>query len=249
MNTSWQEILHLLESGSTRAAFKEDDRWHPNPTVKEIILEAFKAGELSRMKAGYIDKHNLTPRVFELSDGVRIVPFGSTVRRGAYIAKNVIIMPPSYINIGAYVDEGTLIDSHVLVGSCAQIGRNVHLSAGVKIGGVLEPINSLPVIIEDQAFIGAGCVIVEGVQVSKRAVLAPGVVLSRSVPVYDVVHSRLLSTNEPIPENAIVVPGNRKLSTETEFVTKHGLHLACAIIVKYRDPKSDAALALEDALR
>jgi 2,3,4,5-tetrahydropyridine-2,6-dicarboxylate N-succinyltransferase len=158
------------------------------------------------------------------------------------VAPGVIIMPPSYINIGAFVDEGTMIDSHVLVGSCAQIGKRVHLSAGVQIGGVLEPVGQTPVVVEDDAFIGAGTIIVEGVQVSRRAVIAPGVVLSQGIPVYDCVRERRLERGEPIPENAVVVAGSRPVNERLTWARNNGLHAACAIIVKYRDEKSDASL-------
>ena len=249
MPVHWQEIFKKLESGEIRSATKENGKWVPNIEVKESILEAFSEGELSLMEACYIDKHNLTPRVFEAADEVRIVPFGSTVRRGTYVSRGVIIMPPSYINIGAFVDKGTLVDSHVLIGSCAQVGKNVHLAAGVKLGGVLEPVGLSPVVIEDNCFVGAGSIIVEGVHVYKNSVIAPGVVLSRSVPVYDAVHQRLLKKGEPIPENSVVIPGSRNLKNENDFTRAHGLKLSCAIIIKYRDEKSDASLVLEEALR
>jgi 2,3,4,5-tetrahydropyridine-2-carboxylate N-succinyltransferase len=158
-------------------------------------------------------------------------------------------MPPSYINVGAYIGEGSMVDSHVLVGSCAQIGKKVHLSTAVQIGGVLEPIGAAPVIIEDEAFIGAGAIIVEGIQVKRRAVIAPGVILSKGIPVYDLVHNRVLEKSEPIPENAIVVPGNRPVKADNTWAAELGLTLQCAIIVKYRDEKSEASLILEDFLR
>ena len=157
-------------------------------------------------------------------------------------------MPPSYINIGAYVDEGTMVDSHVLVGSCAQIGKRVHLSAGVQIGGVLEPIGQVPVVIEDDAFLGANVVVVEGIRVGKRAVLAPGVILSKAVPIYDLVNEKILPRGSAIPENAVVVPGTRGIKSSS-FATANQLQVSCPIIVKYRDEKSDAALILESTLR
>jgi 2,3,4,5-tetrahydropyridine-2-carboxylate N-succinyltransferase len=189
------------------------------------------------------------PQTFNVERGIRLVPGGTSVRRGSYIAKGVIIMPPSYVNVGAYVDEGTMIDSHVLIGSCAQIGKKVHLSTAVQIGGVLEPIGAAPVIIEDEAFIGAGAIIVEGIQVKRRAVIAPGVILSKGIPVYDLVNKRILAKGEPIPENAIVVPGNRPVRSDNTWAQELGLTLQCAIIVKYRDEKSEASLVLEDFLR
>ncbi len=167
---NWQETLDLLEKGMLRSASKIDGKWVANIEVKQAILEAFKAGELKEFSSenypGFVDKHNFPPRSFKPEDKIRMVPGGSSVRRGAYVAQGVIIMPPAYINVGAFVDSGTMVDSHALVGSCAQIGKNVHLSAGVQIGGVLEPVGLTPVVIEDNAFIGAGAVIVEGVQVS-----------------------------------------------------------------------------------
>jgi 2,3,4,5-tetrahydropyridine-2-carboxylate N-succinyltransferase len=244
----WQETITKLEQGEVRAAYQEDGVWKVNLQVKEAILKAFSAGELVEFK-GFVDKHNLLTRQFSLKDNVRIVPGGSAVRKGAYISPEVIIMPPAYINVGAFVDRGTLVDSHCLVGSCAQIGKNVHLSAGVQIGGVLEPIGESPVIIEDDAFIGAGSILVEGVQVGKRAVIAPGVVLSKSVPVYDLPNQRILNAKEQIPQNAIVVPGTRPVRSEFSWAKDQGLAISCGLIVKYRDEKSDASLELEKLLR
>ena len=189
------------------------------------------------------------PQQFRLDQGIRVVPGGTSVRRGAHVARGVIIMPPSYINVGAFVDEGTMVDSHVLVGSCAQIGKRVHLSAAVQIGGVLEPIGANPVVIEDECFIGAGAVIVEGIIVKRRAVIAPGVILSKGIPIYDIVNGRMLAKGEPIPENAVVVPGNRPVSSTNNYAKELGLTLQCAIIVKYRDEKSETSLILEDFLR
>lgn len=250
---NWQETLGLLERGMVRAAQKIDGKWVAQKEVKEAILEAFKAGELKEFSSehypGFVDKHNLTPRSFKPEDKVRMVPGGSSVRRGAHVAQGVIIMPPAYINIGAFVDSGTMVDSHVLVGSCAQIGKNVHLSAGVQIGGVLEPIGQTPVVIEDNAFIGAGAVIVEGVQVSEGAVIAPGVVLSKGVPVYDCVNKRVLEAGEPIPAYAVVVTGNRPVSNNLPWAQEMGLTLRCAMIIKYKDAKTSAALELESILR
>ncbi len=246
-------VLDQLEKGTLRAANKVDGKWQVNTEVKKSILEAFKAGELKEFSDehfhGFVDKHNLSPRTFTPENKVRMVPGGTSVRRGSHIAAGVIIMPPAYVNIGAFVDSGTMIDSHALVGSCAQIGKNVHLSAGVQIGGVLEPIGMAPVIIEDNAFIGAGVVIVEGVQVSKGAVIAPGVSLSKSVPIYDCVNERVLAVGEPIPENAIVVPGSRPVNNKLAWAKEMGLSLNCALIVKYRDEKSEASLELEQFLR
>lgn len=247
MNT-WEETLDLLESGKLRSANKVDGIWRANTEVKAAILEAFKAGQLIEMN-GFVDKHNLAPQTFTPERGIRLVPGGSSVRRGAYVARGVIIMPPAYINIGAYVDEGTMVDSHALVGSCAQIGKNVHLSAGVQIGGVLEPIGLAPVVIEDNAFIGAGSVIVEGRCIGEKAVIAPGVILSNGTPVYDCVNGKILERGAPIPPNAVVVPGSRPVSEKLPFAKELGLSLNCAIIVKYRDEKSETSLELEQFLR
>lgn len=246
----WKTILDQLEQGTIRAAEPEGDTWKANIEVKEAILAAFREGKnvnYGGIYDGFVDKHNLPPRMFDETDGVRLVPGGSSVRRGAYVAKSVIIMPPAYINTGAYVDEGAMVDSHALVGSCAQIGKNVHLSAGVQVGGVLEPVGLSPVVIEDDCFIGAGSVIVEGILVKKRAVIAPGVTLSKSVPVYDCVNETVLGKGAPIPEGAVVVPGTRP--SGNEWAKKQGLAINCPIIIKYRDEGSDASLELENALR
>lgn len=251
--TDWKKVLDSLENGTLRSAQKVDGKWQANVEVKTAILEAFKAGELKEFGDenfhGFVDKHNLAPRIFSPSDKIRMVPGGSSVRRGSFVAKGVIIMPPAYINIGAYVDEGTMVDSHVLVGSCAQIGKNVHLSAGVQIGGVLEPIGLAPVVIEDNCFIGAGAVIVEGIQVLEGAVIAPGVYLSKSIPVYDCVNERILDPQSPIPANAVVVPGSRPASEKLPWARKLGLQMNCALIIKYKDSKTSASLELEQFLR
>lgn len=246
--STWEKTLNDLEAGRVRSANCIDGKWVANTEVKMQILEAFKAGVLKE-ENGFVDKHNLMPQTFTVERGIRIVPGGTSVRRGSYVAKGVIIMPPSYINVGAFVDEGTMVDSHVLIGSCAQIGKKVHLSTAVQIGGVLEPIGAAPVIIEDEAFIGAGAIIVEGIQVKRRAVIAPGVILSKGIPIYDLVNNRILEKGEPIPENAIVVPGNRPVKTDNAWAREMGLSLQCAVIVKYRDEKSEASLVLEDFLR
>lgn len=245
---SWEETLAGLENGTLRSANKVDGVWQANTEVKQMILEAFKAGELVE-ENGFVDKHNLMPQRFTPERGIRLVPGGSSVRRGSYVAKGVIIMPPAYINIGAYVDEGTMVDSHALVGSCAQIGKNVHLSAGVQIGGVLEPIGLAPVIIEDNAFVGAGSVIVEGIQVLERAVIAPGVILSKGVPVFDCVNGKMLDRGAPIPAGAVVVPGTRPVNDKLAWAKEQGIQMNCALIIKYRDEKSDASLELESFLR
>lgn len=247
---NWEEILEKLEKGEIRSANPKGDGWEANTEVKEAILASFKAGkntEYSGIYNGFVDKHNLPPRKFKAEENVRLVPGGSSVRRGAYVAPGVIIMPPAYINVGAYVDEGTMVDSHALVGSCAQVGKNVHLSAGVQLGGVLEPVGLAPVVIEDDCFIGAGSVIVEGILVKKRAVIAPGVTLSKSIPVYDCVNEKRLEKGAAIPEGAVVIPGTRPMSGN--WAKENGLSMACPLIVKYRDEQSDASLELEEALR
>ncbi|MEP2448468.1 2,3,4,5-tetrahydropyridine-2,6-dicarboxylate N-succinyltransferase [Balneola sp. EhC07] len=247
---NYEEILDKLEEGELRSADKTENGWKANVEVKKAILESFKNGENTSYEGiyeGFVDKHNLPPRYFEPEDGVRLVPGGSSVRRGAYVAPGVIIMPPAYVNVGAYVDEGSMVDSHALVGSCAQIGKNVHLSAGVQIGGVLEPVGMNPVIIEDDCFVGAGVVIVEGILVRSKAVIAPGVVLSKSIPVYDAVKEEIRERGSEIPEGAVVIPGSRPVNSD--WAKKQGLSMDCPIIVKYRDEGSNASLELEEALR
>lgn len=244
---STEEFLNNLERGKKRAAFKENGHWQVDSEVKSNILLAFKEGHIIQMDL-FVDKSTLPAQTFTPERGVRIVPGGSSVRRGAYVAPGVIIMPPSYINVGAYVDEGTMVDSHVLVGSCAQIGKNVHLSAAVQIGGVLEPIGERPVIIEDNAFIGAGAVIVEGVLVKKGAIIAPGVILSKGTPVYDCVNECVLENSREIPENAVVVSGSRPLNNRP-WAKNQGLSIYCPMIIKYRDEKTNASLELENLLR
>lgn len=248
-DSEWEKVLDDLEEGSIRAASMEaSGLWKANSEVKQGILNAFKEGKLT-FNDGFVDKHNLLPQQFDVDRGVRVVPGGTSVRRGAYVAQGVIIMPPSYINVGAFIDEKTMIDSHVLVGSCAQIGKNVHLSAGVKIGGVLEPVGLLPVIIEDDVFVGAQATIVEGVQIKKGAVIAPGVILSKAVPVYDCINESILEKGMPIPERAIVIPGSRPVGKKMKWATEQSLQINCALIIKYRDEKSDASLELEGLLR
>lgn len=249
---NWEEVLDKLETGELRAANKVDGVWKANIDVKAAILESFKAGELKEFSEtghkGFVDKHNLAARMFKPEDKIRMVPGGSSVRRGSYVAGGVIIMPPAYINVGAFVDAGSMVDSHALVGSCAQIGKNVHLSAAVQIGGVLEPIGASPVVIEDDCFLGAGSVVVEGIQVLKGAVIAPGVILSKGTPIYDAVNEKQI-TDGIIPEGAVVVPGTRPVNSKLAWAKEMGLSLNCAIIIKYRDSKTDDSLKLEDFLR
>src|SRR6201987_1191745 len=205
-------------AGSTtgpKAGPKNDTRWTVNPWVKQGILLGFRLGVLQEMTAGlsFVDKDTFPARQFSIADRVRVVPGGSSVRTGAYVAPSVICMPPMFINVGAYVDEGTMIDSHALVGSCAQIGKRVHLSAAAQVGGVLEPINAAPVSIEDDVLVGGNCGIYEGTLVRSRAVLGAGTILTRSTPLYDLVRGAVYraSSDQPlqVPENAVVVPGSR----------------------------------------
>lgn len=250
-------LLDALESGEVRVA-ERDGRgaWVIHAWVKEAILALFRESAVvaqgNECASGHFrDKAPLTVRSFGEASGVRMVPGGSSVRRGAFVASGVVLMPPCYVNVGAWIGAGAMVDSHALVGSCAQIGAKVHVSAAAQIGGVLEPANARPVIVEDEAFVGGNCGVYEGVLVRRRAVLASGVVLTASTPVYDLEREVVLrGTREApleIPEGAVVVPGTRGL--RGEFAAGHGLAASCALIVKYRDEKTDRATALEDALR
>lgn len=249
------KLIAALNAGEIRSAEKASDgNWKVNTWVKQGILLLFKIGKMSDMSSGgfsFYDKDTIPMRIFDQDAQVRIVPGGSSVRTGAYLAKGVICMPPMYVNIGAYVDEGTMIDSHALVGTCAQVGRNVHLSAASQIGGVLEPAGASPVIIEDNVMIGGNCGVYEGVIIREKAILGTGVILNASTRVYDIVNGRVLSatTTAPleIPSGAVVVPGARKVSGS--FAEANGLSIATPLIVKYRDDKTDARTALEEALR
>lgn len=251
------ELIDALERGEARAAEPDSDSptgWRVNAWVKAGILLGFRLGRLVSMPWGgveFLDRHLYPPRVFAFSDGVRIVPGGTSIRRGACLRQGVVVMPPTYVNVGAYVGENTMLDSHVLVGSCAQIGARVHLSAGCQIGGVLEPVGALPVIIEDDALIGGCSGIFEGTIVKRRAVIGAGVILTRSTPLYDLVNERVIRAEGDlpliVPENAVVVAGSRPASGE--FARRHNLQLYAPVIVKYRDERTDAATALEEALR
>ena len=244
-----------LNRGDVRAADNYSENWKVHTWVKKGILLAFRTGVLREFPGddvfSFFDKDTMGIRQFTVNQGVRIVPGGSVARDGAYLAKGVVMMPPSYVNIGAYVDEGTMIDSHALVGSCAQIGKHVHLSAAAQIGGVLEPIGSMPVIIGDDVFIGGNCGIYEGTIVKRRAVIAAGVILTGGTPVYDLVHRTIhkKSSTSPltIPEGAVVIAGNRKL--DHPFAQEHNLSIYTPIIIKYRDEKTDASTVLEESLR
>ena len=226
-----------------------------NSWVKVGILTLFRNSNLKDFSLNdefrFFDKDLLNLRPLSSSDRVRLVPGGSAIRTGAYVAPGVICMPPMYINIGAYVDEGLMIDSHALVGTCAQVGKNVHLSAASQIGGVLEPAGARPVIVEDEVMIGGNCGVYEGVLVKKRAVLGTGVILNASTRVYDLVNNSIIkaSNDEPlvIPENAVVIPGARAI--HTSFGREYGLSVSTPLIIKYRDDKTDAKTALEDFLR
>jgi 2,3,4,5-tetrahydropyridine-2-carboxylate N-succinyltransferase len=228
--------------------------------VKRGILLGFRAGRITEMSIGghhgeprfaFFDKHVYPPRGLTLDDRVRVVPGGSAVRRGAYLAPGVVCMPPMYVNVGAWVGAGTMVDSHALVGSCAQIGERVHLSAAAQIGGVLEPVNASPVVIEDDVLVGGNCGVYEGTVVRAGAVLAAGVVLTRGTPVYDLVHERVYRAEEgrplEIPRAAVVVPGARTVGRG--WGAEQGLSLQTPVIVKYRDERTDLATALEGWLR
>jgi len=253
--TCFNELVRLLNTGNVRAAEKVNGEWKVNHWVKKGILLGFKIGKLKNMSVNrsfrFFDKDTLSLKPIKLNDGIRLVPGGSSVRNGSYVAPGVICMPPMYINIGAYVDEGSLIDSHALVGSCAQLGRRIHLSAAAQIGGVLEPVNSLPVIIEDDVMIGGNSGIYEGTIVKRRAVIAAGCIITGSTPVYDIVNNKIYRRTEKqpliIPEGAVVVPGSRSL--KSEFCVENNLSVYTPLIIKYRDEKTDSATALEDALR
>ena len=244
-----------LTRGEIRAAEQIDGRWTVNAWVKEGILLGFRLGELREMSDGdvlsFVDKDTFPARRVALSDRVRVVPGGSSIREGAYVAPSVICMPPMFINVGAYVDEGTMVDSHALVGSCAQIGKRVHLSAAAQIGGVLEPVNAAPVIIEDDVLVGGNCGVFEGTLVRARAVLGAGTILTRSTPLYDLVRGEVYRATPEhtleVPENAVVVPGSRAVKKGKG--AEWNLSLYTPVIVKYRDDKTERGIELEEWLR
>ena len=250
-------LRSAIERGEVRAAEPDSASatgWRVNAWVKRGILLGFRLGALHESAAGalsFVDKHTYPARLFSAAEGIRVVPGGSSVRAGAYLARSVVCMPPMYINAGAYVDEGTMVDSHALVGSCAQIGKRVHLSAAAQIGGVLEPVNASPVVIEDDVLIGGNCGVYEGAIVRKGAVLAAGTILTRGTPVFDLVKGDVLraSADTPliIPADAVVVPGSRAVNKGKG--QEWGLSLYAAVIVKYRDDKTDLSTTLEDLLR
>lgn len=241
-------LLGSLEDGSARAATRDDEgRWKAHPWVKRGILAAFRLSETVEIDwpGGAVDKSLVPARQISAGDGIRLVPGGTSVRRGAHLAPGVVVMPPSYVNVGAYVGAGSMIDSHVLVGSCAQVGTGVHLSTAVQLGGVLEPVGATPVVVEDDVFVGAQCGLYEGVVVRRGAVLAPGVMLTSRTTIYDLVQERELQGE--VPEGAVVVPGSRP--ARGEYANVLGLSLYAPVIVKYRDSSTDAATALEESLR
>ena len=253
----FENFKEALRKGEIRAAEKDaSGNWHTNAWVKQGILLGFKMGGMVEMSQEcesfqFFDKETYPLRPMSLEDGIRIVPGGSTIRDGSFVAKGVVCMPPCYINVGAYVDEGTMVDSHALVGSCAQIGKRVHLSAAAQIGGVLEPIGAMPVVIEDDVLVGGNTGVYEGTIVRERAVLASGVILTRSTPVFDLPNNTIIKSDGEnpleIPANAVVVQGSRQITSG--FGKENGLSLYAPIIVKYRDEKTDASTQLEDYLR
>jgi 2,3,4,5-tetrahydropyridine-2,6-dicarboxylate N-succinyltransferase len=252
----FEELKRALNRGEVRAAEKDaNGKWIVNTWVKQGLLLGFRMGSRVEMSAGgafrFFDKDTYPARPTTMDDNIRIVPGGSTIRDGVYVAPGVVCMPPMFINAGAYVDEGTMIDSHALVGSCAQIGKRVHISAAAQIGGVLEPVGAVPVIIEDDVLVGGNCGVYEGTIVRERAVLASGTVLTGSTPVYDLVRGEIYQRTSArpleVPAGAVVVPGARAVNNDRGRAW--GLSLYAAVIVKYRDEKTESSVQLEDYLR
>lgn len=250
----FNEVLSALETGELRVAEKTGGEWKVNTWVKEVILAGFRLGKITDMSAGqfpFFDKDTYPVRGFRLEDGVRIVPGGTSIRRGAYLAPGAIVMPPSYINVGAYVGEGTMVDSHVTIGSCAQVGRHIHISAATQIGGVLEPAGAMPTIIEDGAFVGGNCGIYEGTIVREQAVIASGVIITASTALYDATTGEFVPRNADgrvvVPRGAVVVSGSRPVSKGPGAGS--GVSLYCPVIVKYRDDKTSGSVSLEELLR
>jgi len=250
----FEQTLEQLEKGEVRVAEKVDGKWVVNKWVKEVILAGFKLGAIKDMSEGqfsFFDKDTFPVRQFSAADGVRIVPGGSSIRRGAFIAPGAIVMPPAYINVGAYVGEGTMVDSHVTVGSCAQVGKHIHISASTQIGGVLEPAGAMPTIIEDGAFIGGNCGIYEGTIVKENAVIGSGVIITSATPLFDSTTGEFVPRNEDgrvvVPSGAVVVSGSRPMKKGKG--AEMGVSLYCPVIVKYRDEKTDGSVHLEDMLR
>jgi 2,3,4,5-tetrahydropyridine-2-carboxylate N-succinyltransferase len=244
----------LLNKGEVRSAEPDSasaSGWRVNSWVKKGILLGFRLGGIVEMGGQFFDKATYPLRALAVEDGVRVVPGGSSIRDGCFIGRGVTCMPPMYINVGAYVDDGTMVDSHALIGSCAQIGKRCHVSAASQIGGVLEPVGAIPVIIEDDVLVGGNCGVYEGTVVKKRAVLGTGTILNRSTPVHDLVRGKIYSAtdDEPlvIPEEAVVVAGSRAVKSGTG--KDWGISLYTPVIVKYRDSGTDAKIQLEDLLR
>ncbi len=251
----FNKVLDALEKGELRVAEKVNGEWKVNKWVKEVILAGFKLGAITDMSEGqfsFFDKDTFPVRKFTAADGVRIVPGGSSIRRGAYLAPGSIVMPPAYVNVGAYVGEGTMVDSHVTIGSCAQVGRNIHISASTQIGGVLEPAGALPTIIEDGAFVGGNCGIYEGTVVQEGAVIASGVIITSSTAIFDSTTGEFIKRNADgriiVPRNAVVVIGSKPIIRNGRPL-ESGVHLYCPVIVKYRDEKTAGSVHLEDLLR
>ena len=251
----FNEVIEGLEKGQIRVAEKIDGEWKVNAWVKEVILAGFRLGAIREMSEGqfsFFDKETFPVRKFSAADGVRIVPGGSSIRRGAYLAPGAIVMPPAYVNVGAYVGEGTMVDSHVTIGSCAQVGRHIHISASTQIGGVLEPAGAMPTIIEDGAFIGGNCGIYEGTIVQEGAVIASGVIITSSTAVFDATTGEFIRRNADgrivIPRGAVVVSGSKPIVRDGAPLAS-GVHLYCPVIVKYRDEKTSGSVRLEDLLR
>jgi len=247
-------FLSMLERGSIRVAEKSGCEWKVNIWIKEAILSGFKFGVLHEINIGgwkFFDKDTLSIRDISTEDKIRLVPGGSVIRSGAYVSGGTILMPPAYVNIGAYVDSGCMIDSHALVGSCAQVGKNVHLSAASQLGGVLEPAGAMPVIIEDNVFIGGNCGIYEGTIVKQNAVIGTGVILNASTPVFDNINGGFIRKENGksliIPENAVVVAGSRPVKKGK--AVEENIHLYCPVIIKYRDEKTGNSVSLEELLR
>lgn len=250
----FNEVLAALETGELRVAEKTGGEWKVNTWVKEVILAGFRLGKITDMSAGqfpFFDKDTYPVRGFRQEDGVRIVPGGTSIRRGAYLAPGAIVMPPSYINVGAYVGEGTMVDSHVTIGSCAQVGCHIHISAATQIGGVLEPAGAMPTIIEDGAFVGGNCGIYEGTIVREQAVIASGVIITASTALYDATTGEFVPRNADgrvvVPRGAVVVSGSRPISKGPGAGS--GVSLYCPVIVKYRDDKTSGSVSLEELLR
>ena len=250
----FEKTMADLETGKVRVAQKIDGHWQVNAEIKQIILAGFAMGRIKDMSEGqfaFFDKDTFPVREFSTENSVRIVPGGSSIRRGAYLAPGVIVMPPAYVNVGAFVDEGTMVDSHVTIGSCAQVGKHIHISAATQIGGVLEPAEALPTIIEDGAFIGGNCGIYEGTIVEEGAVIASGVIITSSTPLFDATKGEFVPKNENgrvvVPRGAGGVSGSRPVVKGPSAGS--GIHLYCPVIVKYRDEKTSGSVSLEELLR